>query len=139
MEKRFVVDNSVVMSWCFKDEANAFADSVLNWLANATAYVPSVWPLEVVNVLLAAERRKCISEADSIRFISLLSQLPVLVQYESPEKGMTDILGLARAHDLSSYDASYLDLAMKKGLPLATLHKKLRKAAESVKVVIFPE
>jgi predicted nucleic acid-binding protein len=139
MEKSFVVDNSVVMTWCFKDEANAFADSVLDWLADATAYVPSVWPLEVVNMLLAAERRKCISEADSIRFISLLSQLPILVQYESPEKAMKDILGLARTHDLSSYDASYLDLAMKKGLPLATLDKKLRKAAKSVKVVIFPE
>lgn len=139
MEKSFVVDNSVVMSWCFKDEANPFADSVLDWLADAAAYVPSVWPLEVVNVLLAAERRKCISEADSVRFISLLSQLPILVQYESPEKAMKDILGLARAHDLSSYDASYLDLAMKKGLPLATLDKKLRKAAESVKAVILPE
>lgn len=138
MEKSFVVDNSVVMSWCFKDQANAYADSILEKLAGATAYVPSVWPLEVVNVLLAAERRKYISQADSVRFISLLSQLPILVQHEGPERSMKDLLGLARAHDLSSYDASYLDLAMKKGIPLATLDQKLRGAAEAVKLQILP-
>jgi predicted nucleic acid-binding protein len=139
MEKSFVVDNSVVMSWCFKDQANSYADSILEKLTEAMAYVPSVWPLEVVNVLLAAERKKCISEADSVRFISLLSQLPIVVEYESPEKAMKDLLGLARAHSLSSYDASYLDLAMKKGLPLATLDEKLRKAAEATKVALLPD
>ncbi len=136
MEKNFVVDNSVVMSWCFKDEANPYADSVLNRLKKASAYVPSIWPLEVVNVLLAAERRKLLSQADSVRFVGLLSQLPIFVEHGSPERAMKDLLGLARAHDLSSYDASYLDLAMKKGLPLATLDQKLRAAAQSVKVPI---
>lgn len=137
MENSFVVDNSVVMSWCFRDQANLYADSVLERLAEAVAYVPSVWSLEVVNVLLAAERKKCISEAGSIRFISLLSQLPIHVEYEISGKAMKDLLGLARAHNLSSYDASYLDLAMRKGLPLATLDEKLRKAAASTKVLIL--
>lgn len=137
MEKNFVVDNSVVMSWCFKDEANPYADSALNRLKKASAYVPSVWPLEVVNVLLATERRKLLSQADSVRFISLLFQLPIFVEQGSPERAMKDLLGLARAHDLSSYDASYLDLAMKKGLPLATLDQRLRAAAQSVKVPIL--
>ncbi len=139
MEKSFVIDNSVVMSWCFKDQANSSADSILEKLTEAMAYVPSVWPLEVVNVLHAAERKKCISEADSVRFISLLTQLPIVVEYESPEKAMKDLLGLARAHKLSSYDASYLDLAMRKGLPLATLDEKLRKAAEATKVTLLPD
>jgi predicted nucleic acid-binding protein len=139
MEKNFVIDNSVVMSWCFKDQANSYADSILEKLTEAIAYVPSVWSLEVVNVLLAAERKKCISEADSVRFISLLSQLPIVVEYESPEKAMKDLLGLARAHSLSSYDASYLDLAMRKGLPLATLDEKLRKAAEATKVALLTD
>lgn len=134
MEKSIVVDNSVVLSWCFKDQANSLADKVLKWLLEAKAYVPAVWPFEVVNVLLAAERRKLLNEADSIRFLNLLSQLPILVQQESPERTMKDILGLARDHNLSSYDASYLDLAMKKGFPLATLDKNLRKAAKSVNV-----
>ena len=137
MPKGFVIDNSVVMTWCFKDQASPYADSLLEALAEAVAYVPSVWPLEVVNVLLAAERKKCISEADSVRFISLLSQLPILVEYESPEKSMKDLLGLARSHNLSSYDASYLDLAMRKGLPLATLDDKLRRAAQSTRVIIW--
>jgi len=137
MEKGFVVDNSVVMSWCFKDQANLYADSVLERLTEAVAYVPSIWSLEVVNVLLVAERKKCISEAGSVHFISLLSQLPIHVDYESAEKEMKDLLGLARAHNLSSYDASYLDLAMRKGLPLATLDEKLRKAAGSTSVPIL--
>jgi len=137
MEKNFVVDNSIVMSWCFKDEANPYADSVLNRLKKASAYVPSVWPLEVVNVLLAAERTKLLSQADSVRFVGLLSQLPIFVEHGSLERAMKDLLGLARAHDLSSYDASYLDLAMKKGLPLATLDQRLRAAAQSVKVPIL--
>lgn len=137
MEKSFVIDNSVVMSWCFKDQANPYADSILAKLTEAVAYVPSVWSLEVVNVLLAAERKKCISEADSVHFISLLSQLPIVVEYESPEKAMKDLLGSARAQSLSSYDASYLDLAMRKGLPLATLDEKLRKAAKSTKVALL--
>jgi len=91
----------------------------------------------VVNVLLAAERRKYISEADSVRFISLLSELPITVESESPEKEMKELLGLARAHNLSSYDASYLELAMKKGLPLATQDAKLRKAAASASVPVL--
>ena len=102
---------------------------------DATAHVPSIWPLEVVNELLAAERRSHIHETDSVLFINLLSQLPILARHEGPGRGMKDLLALARAHDLSSYDASYLDLAMKKRLPLATRDKKLRRAAKAV--VIF--
>jgi len=137
VENRFVIDNSVVMAWCFRDQANPYADSILERLTTAAAYVPSVWSLEVVNVLLAAERRKYISQADSVHFISLLSQLPIFVEYESPEKAMKDLLGLARTENLSSYDASYLDLAMRKGLPLATLDEKLRKAAANTNVLIL--
>ncbi len=137
MKEGFVIDNSVVMSWCFRDQANPYADSILERLTEAVAYVPSIWSLEVVNVLLAAERRKIMGEADSVRFIKLLSQLPIFVEYESHEKVMKELLGLARAHSLSSYDASYLDLAMRKGLPLATLDKNLRKAAQSTNVLIL--
>lgn len=137
MSESFVVDDSVVMSWCFQDQANDYSDSILGRLVDATAYVPSIWPLEVASVLLAAERRGYITEADSVRFINLLSQLPIAVQQEGPGKGMKDLLALARAHDLSSYDASYLDLAMKEGLPLSTLDKKLRRAAKAVKLQIL--
>jgi len=73
MSNTFVVDNSVVMSWCFKDEANKYTDAVLDSMAESYAIVPSIWPLEVVNALLVSERRRRLSEADSTRFLTLLS------------------------------------------------------------------
>jgi predicted nucleic acid-binding protein len=136
MIEQFVVDNSVVMSWCFKDETNNYADSVLDRLTELVAVVPSIWPLEVVNVLLVAERQKRLSESDSIRFLTLLSQLPIFVEYERPEM-MKELLALARSNNLSSYDASYLDLAMRKGIPMATLDNKLIEAAKRIDVPIL--
>ena len=137
MGENFVVDNSVVMSWCFKDETNKYADAVLDRLKEATAVVPSIWPLEVVNVLLVAERQKRLSESDSIRFITLLSQLPIMVEPERPEKMMKELLALARANNLSSYDASYIDLAMRRGFPIATLDNRLIEAARRIDVPIL--
>jgi predicted nucleic acid-binding protein len=135
----FVVDNSVVMSWCFNDETNLLADKVLESLSEATAFVQSIWPLEVINVLLVAERKKRLSEADSIRFLSLLSKLPIRVEQERQERYMTDILALARANQLSSYDASYLSLSMIKGLPIATLDRRLIDAAKRARVPLLLE
>lgn len=137
MGSNFVVDNSVVISWLFRDEANNYADAVLNRLSVATAHVPSIWPLEVLNVLLTAERRKRISQADSARYLTLLDQLPIIVEYEPPQNIMTILLSLGRENNLTSYDASYLDLAMRNGYPIATLDKKLIEAAEDVDVTVF--
>lgn len=136
MAEHFVVDNSVVMSWCFKDETNNYADAILDRLTEATAVVPPIWPLEVVNVLLVAERRKRLSESDSIRFLTLLTQLPIVVEYERPEV-MKDLLALGRSTKLSSYDASYLDLAMRKGFPIATLDARLMEAARRISVPVL--
>jgi predicted nucleic acid-binding protein len=133
----FVVDNSVVMSWCFNDEANKYGDAVLDRLAESTAIVPPIWPSEVVNVLLVAERRNRLKQAESVRFITLLSQLPIVVEHEGPERKMKDLLSLGRANNLSSYDAAYLDLAMRNDCPIATLDKKLIKAAKNVNVAIL--
>ncbi len=137
MTKHFVIDNSVVMSWCFKDETNKYADAILHRLSEATAFVPLIWPLEVVNVLLVAERKKRLSEADSARFITLLTQLPIVVEVDHTEKSMKELLSFARANNLSSYDASYLDLAMKSGYPMATSDKKLILAAGKLDVPIL--
>lgn len=136
MVEHFVVDNSIIMSWCFKDGTNDYAEIVLSRLTEATAIVPSIWPLEVVNVLLVAERQKRLSESDSVRFITLLSQLPIVVEYEQPEM-MKELLSLARANGLSSYDASYLDLAMRNGFSIATLDNKLINAAKKSDVPIL--
>lgn len=133
----FVIDNSVVMAWCFKDEISRYSDHILDSLEVSTGFVPSIWPLEVSNVLLSAERKKRISEAGSSRFIALLAELPIIVEQESPERMIKEIFALARKHKLSSYDASYLDLAMRKGLPIATLDKNLLAAAKQSKVPIL--
>jgi predicted nucleic acid-binding protein len=133
----FVVDNSVVMAWCFEDETSSYSDAVLDCLAEATAFVPAIWPLEVGNVLLVAERNHRLSEADSARFIALLSELPIEVEQESPDRMIKEIWALARKHHLSTYDASYLDLAMRKGLSIATRDKNLLAAVKRCQVPIL--
>ena len=137
MSDGFVIDNSVVMTWCFKDETSQYADNVLDCLELSTGFVPSIWPLEVCNVLLVAERKGRIGEADSIRFIALLTELPIIVEQEPPERMFKEIFALAREHKLSSYDAAYLDLAMRKGLPIATLDNNLIAAAKRSKVPVL--
>ena len=136
MAASFVLDNSVSMAWCFKDQGGDFVETVLDSLAKGEAFVPGIWPLEVANVLSRAERRKIIKRADSVRFIDLLNNLPIEVVQDS-QRVFGEILDLSREHGLSSYDASYLDLAMRNGLPLVTLDEKLRKVAQRVGVVLF--
>lgn len=137
MEAQFVVDASIVMSWCFADEADGYADGVLGRLARDKAAVPSIWPLEIGNVLLVSERRKRLGEADSARFLILLAELPIVVEPEPPQRMLREILSLARELGLSTYDAAYLDLAMRLGLPLATNDTALRKAAQKVRVPLL--
>lgn len=137
MGDNFVIDNSVVMTWCFKDEISQYADNILDKLEDSTGFVPSIWPLEVCNVLLVAERKKRIGEAGTARFIALLTELPIKVEQEPSERMFKEIFALARKHKLSSYDASYLDLAMRKGLPIATLDKNLLAAAKRSKVQVL--
>jgi predicted nucleic acid-binding protein len=137
MANLLVLDNSVIMAWCFRDVGEDYADIVLDSLVKHEALVPGIWPLEVANVLVAAERRGRLSETDSIRFLALLADLPLRVIQESPNRVTGEILALARETGLSSYDASYLDLAMREGVPLATLDQGLRKAAAKVGVELF--
>lgn len=137
MDNRFVVDNSVVMAWCFDDEQSNYADNILGRFEKASAIVPAIWPLEVGNVLIVAERRQRLSEADSMRFLTLLNELPIHVVQESPERMLKETVGLARELSLSTYDASYLDLAMREGLPLATQDAALLRAARKCKVHIL--
>lgn len=129
MLNRFVLDCSVVMAWCFEDEADSYADSILDLLAANGAIVPSIWPLEIANVLLVAERRKRLTEADSLQFIRLLSDLPIVVDRETPDRALSAIMFVGRQQGLSSYDAAYLELAMREGAELATRDKGLAEAA----------
>ncbi len=137
MSVRFVVDNSVVMEWCFQKVGNHYAEAVLESLESSEAFVPAIWPLEVGNVLLVAERKKRLSEASTVRFLALLTSLPITAEQETPERMLKEIVSLARAHELSTYDASYLDLAMRLGLPIATQDASLIRAARKCRVPIY--
>lgn len=117
------------MAWCFEDEAGDYADTLLASLAAAEAMVPAIWPLEVANVLLVAERRGRLTQADATRFVRLLRLLPISIDRETSDRALDTILDVGRAYGLSSYDAAYLELAMREGLPLATQDNALRQAA----------
>jgi predicted nucleic acid-binding protein len=133
----FVLDGSVAMVWGFEDEANDYAEVILERMPDLQAHVPSIWPLEVANALLVGERRRRIKSADTARFLAILDAFPITVDDETVAHAWADTMHLARAHNLSSYDASYLELAIRLGLPLAALDGKLKAAAEAVGVSLY--
>ncbi len=128
-----VLDTSVTMSWAF-GEIDPYAAHVRELLAADEALVPPIWALEVANTILVGERRGRLDQAVSTRFLSLLQGLDIVVDMAGAERFLTVVLGLARAQGLSSYDASYLELAMRDGVPLATTDDALRAAAARVGV-----
>ncbi len=126
----FVLDASMTLAWRFHDEGGQQAERVLDLLSVSQAIVPSPWLLEVSNAVLNAGRRNRLTAADSARFLQLLRSLPIQIEDASSiERAWGEILNLARAHRLSTYDAAYLELAMRSGAPLATLDDALHKAA----------
>lgn len=133
----FVLDASVALSWCFESETDDFTDAVLDSLVDHYAVTPAIFPLEMGNALVVAERRGNLDRASSVRFLNLLLQLPIEVEQESPQRMFGEILLLAREHQLSTYDASYLDLSMRAGLPLASRDNALVQAAECCGVKVF--
>jgi predicted nucleic acid-binding protein len=133
----FVLDCSVTMAWCFDDEATPYTNGVRDQLADMRAVVPSLWSLEVANVTLVGERRKRLDEVRTLRFFTLLNGLPIIVDDQTNGKAFAEIVQLARVHHLSAYDAAYLELAIRRDLPLASLDGKLSAAAKSAGVMIF--
>jgi len=136
----FVLDNSVAMRWLLaSDKASdqRYADSVLISLANAEALVPNLWHLEAANVLLGASNRGDIEISDLERFTVQLENLPITVDTLTANQVFGHTISLARAYRLSSYDAAYLEVALREGLPLATLDKDLRKAAVRAGIDIY--
>jgi predicted nucleic acid-binding protein len=120
------------MAWCFADEEDEYAERVFDHLNHATAIVPSHWALEVTNVMLVALRRKRIDDALSDAFRIKLRQLPIEV-IETPVD-IDAVFDLGRRYDLASYDAAYLDLAIRETAPLATNDLTLRRAARKARV-----
>lgn len=128
--KGFVFDASVALAWCFHDEATAASAALLDRLAlDEIAEVPAIWALEVANILVMAEKRKRLDAAAVAEFVALLETLDIRADDAPAARAFGEILALARREGLSSYDAAYLDLAMRRGLPLATRDAALAKAA----------
>lgn len=134
---RFVLDCSVTMAWCFESEADRYSRGVLAALAGGTAIVPALWVLEVANVLLVAERHRRLPRADGTRFLKLLGELPVVVETATGIDDADALIGLGREHTLSAYDATYLRLAMRERIPLATKDAALRTATRAAAVPLF--
>jgi predicted nucleic acid-binding protein len=132
-----VIDSSVAIAWCFPDEQDAYSQSVLDALASERALVPDLWHLEVANTLLVGERRQRSAQANTVTWLGFLTSLPIAVDEETRAHAIGETLSLARAHGLSVYDATYLELAMRRGLPLATLDDKLKTAAKAVGVALY--
>jgi predicted nucleic acid-binding protein len=136
----FVLDNSVTMRWFFGDgnpRELAYAVKVLDAMKRDSALVPATWGLEVANVVARAEARAMVTEARSGAFLEMLDGVGIEVDSATFEHALSDTLQLARRYRISAYDASYLELALRRGLPLATLDDDLQKAAKKAGVKKF--
>ncbi|MDE0356233.1 MAG: type II toxin-antitoxin system VapC family toxin [Gammaproteobacteria bacterium] len=134
----FVLDCSVAVAWFFEDEANPETDALLDRAMESGALVPGLWRLEVGNVLSQAERRRRIDPSKLASYVDVLAQLPIATDTETEERALRETLALARQERLTTYDAAYLEVAMRRGMPLATLDKALIRAARRVGVNTLP-
>lgn len=133
----FVLDNSVTMRWFFGDgkpQELVYAGKVLDAMKKGSAQVPATWGLEVANVIARAEAKALVTEARSEAFLEMLEGVDIKVDAATFAHALSDTLQLSRRYQLSAYDASYLELALRLGLPLATLDEDLQKAARKAGV-----
>jgi|KBSMisStaDraftv2_1062788.scaffolds.fasta_scaffold04462_7 predicted nucleic acid-binding protein len=135
--KRLVLDASVSAAWCFPDETTPLAEGLLDRLATGLeAVVPSIWPFEIANALLQAERLKRITQAQAAAELHQLMLLPITVEPVQTSRAFGMVLSLAREQNLTEYDAAYLELAIRESLPLATVDDGLRNAARDLGVAL---
>ena len=132
-----VLDNSVALAWCFADEQTPAVMDLLDRVAEQGAVAPMLWPLEALNGLLAAERRRRVTPAKRIELTALLRALPIVLDAHTAEQAWEATAALAERHGLTLYDAAYLELAQRRRLPLATLDRDLRTAAAAVGVEVL--
>lgn len=136
----FVLDNSVTMRWFFGDgkpQELSYAGKVLDAMKTASAIVPVTWGLELANVIARAEAKGLVTEARSEAFLEMMEGMDIETDAVTFDHAMSHTLQLARRYMLSAYDASYLELSMRLGLPLATLDQDLQKAAKKTGVKRF--
>lgn len=134
----FVLDCATTMTWLFPDETTTSSLALLNRLTTESAIVPALWPLEVANVILNGEKKKGrITRVDADEFIMLLYGLQIVIEEDTEHRAWNEVLRLAREQSLTVYDAAYLELALRLGLPLATLDNELIRAATALGVALL--
>lgn len=136
----FVLDHSVAMRWLIESKKKAdqnYAEAVLKTMIDTDSIVPDLWHLEAANVLLGLEKHGDATTGEIERFISQLENLPIRIDPLTADQSLKRTLVLARAYKLSSYDAAYLELAIRESVPLATLDKALLRAARNAGVDIY--
>jgi predicted nucleic acid-binding protein len=136
----FVLDASVALLWLAPETSPAgidYATATLTALKQSQAVVPSLFALEIANVVTKLESKGIVTEAESQRYIAILECLNISVDQATATHALSDTLNLARRYKLSAYDAAYLELALRTGLPLATLDEGLVKAVTTAGVAIL--
>jgi len=120
-----------------RQQQSAYAEGILDLLSQDTeAIVPAVWPLEITNAILSALRKKRMTQAQATGFLSRIGGFPITVEESLLARTFGTVFLQAHASQLTSYDASYVELALRKGLPLATLDEPLKKVAQTLGVAI---
>lgn len=120
----------MTLTWCFQDEASAVGDALLRSIEQMGAWVPVLWHLEVVNSLLYAQRRARVTASEIKQKLTMLAVLPIQTDTEASWHAFHVIKDLALAEKLTAYDACYLELAMRRKLPIATKDTALINACE---------
>jgi predicted nucleic acid-binding protein len=133
----FVLDNSVALTWCFEDERTTETAALLEQVGETGAWAPVIWPLEALNGLLVAERRRRLDAPRRQRLASFLRALPIKIDDETAHRAWTETAHLAERFALSSYDAAYLEVAQRRHLPLASLDAQLRAAAAALGITVL--
>ncbi|MFM8455095.1 MAG: type II toxin-antitoxin system VapC family toxin [Gammaproteobacteria bacterium] len=136
MHSDFVLDASVALAWCFADESTEATNQLLEAVLMHKAHVPNLFHLEISNIILNAVRRNRISYARMTKYIELLNKLDLQIDSETSNRAFHEILQLSYSHGLTTYDAAYLELSLRLGLPLASRDKVLCKVAKNLGVAL---
>jgi len=139
MSRVFVADASIAIGWVHPIQATRHTNATLDALADGAALeVPALWPLEVTNALTVLTRRRKLTEDDRRTALGWLGGLPVRIDHEASSLAFSRLAGLAVEHQLSVYDAVYLELALRRQLPLACTDGPLRRAAARAGARLWP-
>jgi len=132
-----VLDASMAMTWFFADERSPLSDRILTCVTDEGAVVPSLWKLEVANMLRTAVRRKRCTETHERNSLRRLEDLRIVIDAETDRHAWAATRKLSVDHDLTVYDAAYLELAVRRTLPLATCDGALVSAARRLKLDVL--